>query len=192
MRFLRNTLAVSLLSVALLSGGAVFAAAYDVDYTASKIDVRAEHAGKPFTGTFGEWTAEINFDTDDLPASKITAVLEAASFKTGDKIYDGTVHKADWFNSKAFPEIKFESEQITAIDAASGEYKAEGHISIKSLNVPYSFIFTLSDPTQNPVHAKATLSLDRLALGLGATSDPKAEWVSKDVTMVLDITASAL
>ena len=189
---MRKTFLALALSAAFLStGSAAEAARYNVDPAASKIEIKAVHTGKEFTGHFGAWQAEIDFDAANLAESKIKATLDANSFKTGDKIYDATVVKDDWFNSKAFPEITFESETITAIDAAAGQFDAQGHITMKGLRIPYGFAFTLSDLAQDPVKAHAEFTLDRLALGLGKTADPKAEWVDQDVKMILDITASA-
>lgn len=179
---------LTFISVAVLLASPSFAASYDVDYASSKIAAKGEHAGTPFEAVFEEWSAEIDFDVTNLEASQITARFNPASIKTGNKMYDGTLPQVDWFNVKSFPEAVYKSTSITHL--ADAVYKTEGELTIRDITLPLSFEFTLSDLAVSPVSVKAEFPIDRLAYGMGKGSDPKAEWVSQNISVVLDISAN--
>lgn len=165
------------------------AADYAVDYENSTIEFSGLHAGKEFKGMFEDWEAEITFDPDDLENSHIRVVIKTASAKTGDKLYDGTLPEADWFDVKNHPDAIYESEAIAQND--DGTYKVSGNFQIKEQVKPLSFDFSLTDLAQNPVTAEAGFKIDRLDYGLGVKSDPSAEWVDRDIALQLKVLANA-
>ncbi|MFN7112894.1 MAG: YceI family protein [Alphaproteobacteria bacterium] len=164
------------------------AADYVVDYKNSKIGFSGKHAGKAFTGAFGAWTAVIRFDPADLAGSHIAATFDPASAKTGDRVHDGTLTQADWFDVKNHPQATFTSTTITAKEDGSG-YTAAGDLTLRGITKPVSFDFTLSDLSAAPVTAKAAFTIDRLDFDIGKKSDAKAEWVDREITLTLDINA---
>ncbi|TDP44849.1 YceI family protein [Zavarzinia compransoris] len=164
------------------------AATYAVDPAKSTVAFAGTHAGEAFTGAFGAWQAEIAFDPADLAGSSLKVSFDPASASTGNAMYDGTLPQADWFNVKEFPAATFTSTRIEA--GADGAYVATGTLTIRDVAKEISFPFTLTPLGQAPVVAKASFTLDRLAFNLGAKSDPKAEWVSREITITLEVTAS--
>lgn len=165
------------------------AAEYSVDTKASKITFSGTHADNPFSGSFGEWTALVTFDPADLGASKIVATFNTASAKTGNSMYDGTLPQADWFDVKTHPQATFTTTAITAKPDGSG-YSAAGDLTIRGITKPVQFDFTLSDLAQSPVTAKGSFTLNRLDFDIGKKSDAPAEWVGRDITVSIDITAT--
>lgn len=165
------------------------AAEYTVDTKASKIAFSGTHADTPFSGNFEEWTAVLSFDAGDLENSKFIATFNTASAKTGNAMYDGTLPQADWFDVKNHPQATFTTTAIAAKPDGSG-YSATGDLTIRGVTKPVQFDFTLSDLAQSPVTAKATLTINRLDFDIGKKSDASAEWVSRDITLTLDITAT--
>jgi polyisoprenoid-binding protein YceI len=157
----------------------VFAAGYEVDYAKSRLAFSGKHTGNDFTGAFEKWDALIAFDPDDLAASKIEVTVDTASAKTGNKLYDGTLPNDDWFDVKNHPQAKFISSGIAK--NPDGSYTAKGMLTIRAVAQPISFDFALSDLAAPTV--KFTLTLDRLAFTIGAKSDPKAEWVSREIML---------
>jgi polyisoprenoid-binding protein YceI len=181
-RFLLAALAALSLPVA------AFASNYTVDYAKSSVQFSGTHAGNGFSGKFGEWNATIIFDAEKLDLSSIKATFKTESAKTGNAMYDGTLSQDDWFASKKHPDATFTSSSITKND--DGSYLAKGELSIRGISHPVDFTFTLSDLSKPTVQAKGSLTLDRLNYDLGKKSDATAEWVSKDISIELDITAS--
>jgi len=167
----------------------VQAATYVIDYDQSQVEFSGTHAGNDFTGVFEEWSAAIVFDPAALDTSSITASFKAASAKTGDKMYDGTLPQADWFDAKNHPDIVFESTGFEAL--GDNQYRANGTLTIKETTQPLSFDFTVSDLSQAPVTAEGSFDVDRLAYQIGVKSDAKAEWVGQMIGLSVAIVASS-
>lgn len=172
-----------------MDASAAQAGDYVVDYKKSKVEFSGTHAGNAFTGQFGTWTAVITFDPAQLDTSKIVATFDTNTAKTGNSMYDGTLPQADWFDVKNHAQATFTSTAITAKDDA-GNYTAVGDLTIRGITKPATFDFTLSDLAQSPVTAKGKLTLDRMEYDIGKKSDASAEWVSRDIVIALDITAT--
>lgn len=161
------------------------------DYTIiqedSSVTFTGTHAGNDFEGRFEDWQADVTFDPDNLNDSKITARFNLESAKTGDAMYDGTLPKADWFDVENHPEGTFESTGISA--RSDGTYIADGTLTLRGISNPISVPFTLSDLSQSPVTARSEFTVDRLAYDIGKKSDPEAEWVSRKITVRINLTA---
>lgn len=171
--------------------GASYAADYKIDYASSQIQFSGKHAGNDFAGVFEEWHGEITFDPDDLESSFITAVFNTASARTGNKMYDGTLPQADWFDVKNHPDASYKSTSIAAPDALDGgRYQASGDLSIRGVTQPVIFDFRISDVNADPVIAEGSISIDRLMYDIGRKSDAAAEWVSREITIDFKIVAN--
>ncbi len=163
---------------------------YAVDYAQSTIGFSGVHAGNDFEGVFEEWQASIVFDADNLEGSRLSAGFKPASAKTGNAMYDGTLPQADWFDVQNHQGASFESTSIRAND--DGSYRVDGDLTLRGITRQVSFDFTLSDLGTAPVNAVGTLVVDRLAFDIGKKSDPKAEWVSQEIKVSINITANPL
>ena len=172
-----------------ITGTKAHAADYDIDYSQSTISFSGTHAGNVFEGQFESWQVQIHFDPENLESSNLIAVFNPASAKTGNKMYDGTLPQADWFNAKQFPEARFESKSITRND--EGTYKAQGELVIRGIKQSINFDFTLSDLQSQPIFTKGEFEIDRLAFDIGKKSDPDAAWVSREILVTFNITANA-
>lgn len=170
-----------------LIASAAYAKPYAVDYTQSSVTFAGSHAENAFTGEFKDWTADIEFDPAFLDKSHFNATFKTASATTGNKMYDGTLPQADWFNSAKFPEAKFVSSGIT--QNSDGSYLVKGKLTIRDITLPKEFSVVLSDVNQSPITAESTFGIDRLAYHIGKNSDGQAEWVSKDISVSLNIVA---
>jgi cytochrome b561 len=188
MRFILLFLAFFLAMSALPA--AVKAAEYVLDKDVSFIRFSGQHAGDDFAGIFRDWSADIVFDPADLAASQVNVVIQATSAETGQKIYDGTLPGADWFDVKNHPEILFTSKSIEAIEG--GQYLMHGDLTIRGITKPLQFVFTLSSLDENPVVGEAEFIINRFDYDLGLSSDPEAEWVSRDVNVRLKVVAHAI
>lgn len=164
------------------------AAEYAVDYQASHIVAKGEHAGNGFEAKFQDWSAEIYFDASDLANSHLKATFNPAELITGNKMYDGTLLQVDWFNVKKFPKAHFTSESISLVEG--NVFKADGVLTIRDIELPLRFDFTLDNLDNPPVSAVASFPIDRLAYDLGKGSDPEAEWVSQNIMIDLKISAN--
>lgn len=161
------------------------AAPYNVIKDNSKIKFSGTHAGNEFTGQFTDWNADIDFDVNDVNNSSVTVTFNTASAKTGNAMYDGTLPTADWFDSKNHPEAKFHSTSFKKTDDG---FAVTGDLTIRDITNPVTFDFVLEG--DNPTIMSANFSIDRLQFDIGRNSDSSAEWVSQNITIDLEITAS--
>ena len=164
------------------------AAVYTVDYPASSVSFSGTHADNAFTGKFEKWTAEIDFNPAHLDTGHIKATFDTSSAKTGNKMYDGTLPEADWFDVKQFPKAEFVSTSIK--ENADKTYEVAGNLTIRNITHPVTFKFTLSDLSKSPVKAKGETTINRLDYDLGKKSDDSGEWVGKDIKIELEIVAT--
>lgn len=185
--FIKSLSILSVFGFLALAFSPVQAAEYVIDHDKSLVSFTGTHADVPFKGTFQTWSGSIDFDPQQLEKSSITAKFDMQSVKTGNPMYDGTLPQKDWFNSKEFPEAVFKSTAITHKE--NDVYHVTGALTLRDHTISTSFDFTLSDINQDHVTAHASFPIDRLAFGIGKKSDDKAEWVSREITVILDITA---
>ncbi len=165
------------------------AAPYQLDMTQSKLHFQGMHADAAFHGTFKQWSATVNWNADDPTQSTMAATIQTASAATGNPTYDATLPTADWFNSQAFPTASFASTAITK-GAKVNNYTAQGTLALRGVTQPVTLNFTLTPvhgSTNGALRALGALTIDRLAFGMGAASDPEADWVSRTITVTLDV-----
>lgn len=162
------------------------APAWTVDAATSSIAFSGTHAGAAFTGKFERWSADIRFDPANLAGSSAKVTIQTGSAKTRDGTQTSTLKSSEWFNAAAHPTATF---QTSAIRALGGDrYEAVGALTIKGKASPVTLPFTLAITGAN-ADMTATLNLDRIALGLGLQSDPRAEWVSRQIGMTFRVKA---
>ncbi len=179
---------LSLFLCAFLFTASAHATSWAVDNAQSSIEFKASHAEKEFTGRFEQWTATIDFDPAQLDAAKAEVKIDLSSAKTGEKMYDGTLPQKEWFNTKEFPEANFVTKTFRKLDG--NQYEADGTLTIKGISKDITLPFTL-DIVDKTAEMKATITLDRFLFDLGTASDPKAEWVTKDVAVTITVRATA-
>ncbi len=183
---MRRRLIYSLLASSFIGGGApAIAETYTLTPATSTIAFQGTHAENPFQGTFRQWSAEVTWLPENLTASRISATIVTGSANTGNAMYDGTLPTADWFNTAQFPTATFQSTRITSTTTA-GTYRAEGTLTVRGQTHAVTLPFTVT-PAANGVQATATLPLNRLTLGLGQQSDPKAEWVGPTISLTFTL-----
>lgn len=151
----------------------------------STIGFAGTHAGRPFTGTFQSWQADISFDPADLASSRAEVIVDLASAVTGDATYDKTLPTADWFNVSQIAQAKFVTTDIS--HAADGRsFNAEGLLSIRGIDVPITLTFNFIDQGQD-ARLEGTASLKRLDFGIGKGSDAEGAWVSLDIPVTVNV-----
>ena len=160
---------------------------YTIDYAQSAVKFSGTHAGNDFEGVFESWEGAINFDPASLGTSKINLEFDLSTAKTGDKMYDGTLPQADWFDVKNHPTGTFESTNIQLKN--ENVFTVEGTLTLRGISNPITFDVSLSDLSQSPVNAEGSFDVDRLAFEIGKKSDAKAEWVSQNITINFNLTA---
>jgi polyisoprenoid-binding protein YceI len=160
--------------------------AWTIDAAQSSISFAGQHASRDFSGTFGEWSATILFDPADLPHSSAKVVISTKSAETGDETKDGPLTEEEWFNPAKFPTATFETSGIVA---AGNGYVANGTLTIKGKALPLTLPFTL-DIKGDKATMTASVGIDRLAYALGTLSDGTGTFVSREIALTVNLTAT--
>jgi cytochrome b561/polyisoprenoid-binding protein YceI len=162
-----------------------------VDTAHSRVTFSGTHMGTRFTGVFKEWESQFHFDPEVLDQSHIRAVFTISSATTGDSMYDGTLLQSDWLASATYPQATFTSDTIVANrDVSSGNsYRVIGLLTLRNISKPISFDMHIRDLNTASMQLNASFTIDRLAYRIGASSDPEADWVSREIAVQLEIHA---
>ena len=157
-----------------------------VDRSASRIGFGGAMSGQPFAGTFGRWNADIAFDPADLAGSKVTAVIDTGSARTGDQTRDEALPTEDWFSAKVFPRATFTTRRITA--AGPGRYLAQGDLTIRNVTRPVVLPFTLAIQGDT-ARMQGYAPLDRSVFGVGLGQFKTGDTVALKVQVNIAVTA---
>jgi cytochrome b561 len=159
---------------------------WQIDYTASYIKFSGDQAGAEFEGVWETWSADMQFDADNLDGSVFYVTVDTASGNTQDADRDGTLTDPEWFDTINFPEAYLRTSDFTR---SEDDYIASGQLIIKGIASPVQLMFTVAANGDKRV-LTGTAQLDRLALGVGTGEWEDTEWVGKDVRVQVRIEAT--
>ena len=179
--------AIALALTALAMATAAQASEWTVDYEKSRLGFSAVQAGNPFEGRFKTFSADIKFDPDDLPGSKISVTVEIASFGTDDGQRDGGVSGTEWFDTSSYPQATFETTEIRS--TGDKAYEMDGTLTLKGVSKPITIPFTL-DITGDNAEARSTFGLMRTLFKVGTGQWEADSAASQEVKMKIDIFAT--
>ena len=101
-------------------------------------------SGDP-SGEFTGLKATIDFDENNLAASKFDATIDVASINTGNGMKNTHAKSEKWFDAEKYPVIKFTSSSITKTAAG---FEATGTLDIhgvqKQFTMPFTFTIRLT------------------------------------------------
>jgi len=114
---------------------------YEVDNVHSSLIFSIRHAGMAnFYGRFNDFTGEIHFDQTDPAKSRMAFTVQTDSVDTANKSRDGHLRDADFFNSRQYPTISFESTGMRA--NADGSYELTGNLTMMGETNPVTATVT--------------------------------------------------
>lgn len=163
------------------------AAHWNVDSARSKLGFTVQWSSEPFSAEFRHWSADIDFDPDDLAHAHVVVTVDLASEASDETDFDSGLKGAEGFETSRFPTARFVTKSITA--KSPGQYVAAATLTIRGIsrNVTLPFSLSISGGT---AHMTGTAHVLRTDFGVG-----QGEWaaptpVSHDVTVTVDLTAT--
>lgn len=166
--------------------GAEIEANWTVDPAASSIEFSGTHEGSIYRGAFNDWSAEIQFDPDELDAARARVTVRTGSAEVNRKLYTDSLKSAEWFNVSQHPQATVELGNFRQTDDG---YVADATLALKDSSVTVPFAFTL-DIDGDTATMQGSTSVERTPLNLGQQSDPGADWVGETVNITVDVRAS--
>lgn len=141
-------------------------------------------------GRFAEVNGTITLDAIVPANSSVTAAIQAASIDTGKRMRDKHVRGEPFFDVEQFPTISFESVAVTQLDAAAGEYRIAGDLTIRGVTRRV-VLDTHITPDQHPrlprLQFTATTRLNRRDFGLNFNSPVLR--IGDEISITLEIDA---
>lgn len=170
-----------LVAAALLASACAPASEWQTKAETSTVTMYATKQGEWFNGTFTDFTAEIDFDPADPGAGRIAGVVRTNSIESDNDQDAGYVRQ--YLEVDAFPEARFESTSITALD---GYFRAAGNLTLRDVTKPVTLDFEFT--TGPEPHFSGQMVVDRFEFGIAEDVDPS--WGGKDVTIQVELDLS--
>jgi cytochrome b561 len=158
-----------------------------VDAAQSAITFSGTHAGTPFEGRFGAWSADIRFDPADLSTARVVVTIQTASAADGNPLHDSTLPQGEWFNVARYPTAEFRAEDVRRI--GGDRYEARGALRIKDRTIPLTLPFTLTIAGDRAT-MRGAAQISRAEADLGQASDAAGDWVSPTIDVGVAVTAA--
>ena len=141
---------------------------WNLDSSHSEVGFTVRHAGiSKVRGNFDKAAAVLEVG-QELNDSKITAVLDAASFNSNEPNRDAHVKGADFFDAEQFPELRFTA---TGVEGSGETYKLTGDLTIKDTTRPVTLNVEFNGVAVDPFGAtragfSGSTSISRKEFGL--------------------------
>lgn len=180
-------LAALLFAAAVAAPAPAAAAEWTVDPAKSTLGFQGTQGGTSFTGRFSRWQAVIQFDPANPAGGHALVTVDMASAGTGQADKDQALPAADWFDTKDYPQARFEASTFRSL--GGNRYEAVGSLTLRGVkkDVVLPFLF---EQHGGAAHASGTLDLLRTDYGVGQGAWSSGQVVGLAVTVTLDIIAS--
>jgi polyisoprenoid-binding protein YceI len=166
---------------------------WSADPPHSAVAFRVRHLGITWVnGTFGQWTADLNYDPSHPEAATVTARIQTASVSTGNDRRDNDLRQ-NFLAADSFPEIMFVSKRVEKI--APDKLRISGDLTMRGVTHPVVLDAdvggVLATPRGRRTAFSATTILKRQDYGITLNRFMEgAQVVGDDVRVTIDIEAT--
>jgi polyisoprenoid-binding protein YceI len=147
------------------------AVAHYVQAAGSTLGFTFEQAGAQTNGSFKQFATTLDYDPNNLAASKLDVKVQVGSLDTQDQDRNTTLLSADLFDAQKYPTATYSAGSL--VKAANG-VEAVGKLTIrnvtKDLRVPLAI-----KPAGNGLELSGSVTIKRLDYGVG-----QGEWKSTE------------
>ena len=160
-----------------------------LDGTHSEVQFKVKHLMiSSVTGYFKKFDAQVETQGDDFSSAKINFTADVDSITTNNEQRDGHLKAGDFFDSAAYPQIKFESTKLEKVNG--DHFKLQGHFHIKGISKPAELDVEFGGMAKDPwgnTRAGFTLNgkINRQDFGIsfGAVTETGGALLGNDVTL---------
>ncbi len=152
----------------------------------SNLSFTANQNGAPVTGTFKNFTGEINFDPNQLTESSVKIIVDVGSISDPYNQLSDTLKAPEWFNIKFFPQAIFQSSHF--VKTGDKIFQAKGNLTIRDKTLPITLTFTQEEYTQSKARMKGSTTIKRTAFGVGQGEWADTKTVKDDVQIDFTVT----
>lgn len=141
-----------------------------------------EFKSKDPSGSFKTMEGEIDFDENNLGASKFNLRIDVSSINTGNGMMNKKSQIEEWFNAKKYPEIKFKS---TKVEKKGSDYAITGDLTMKGVTKSITIPATMTN-SGNKIVFKGTFKVNRMDFHVGHKSDTVPDEMKINFTVPAD------
>jgi polyisoprenoid-binding protein YceI len=158
----------------LFFAGFAFAAAekWEIDKNHSHVYFDIRHTYATVRGQFEEFSAELQFDPDNLQMGRVSFEVGTKSINTGISRRDNHLRSEEFFNVNEYSSMTFQSTGVKPM--GGNQYMLEGSLTIKGKTQNVSLPMTFFGARENPLKQgqmvagfETRFSIDRLDYGVG-------------------------
>ena len=128
----------------------------------STLGFASSYDGETFEGRFSQFSAAIAFDPASA-AGRFDVVIQLASAGTDNDERDETLLGADFFDSDAMPQARYQATAFRKL--ADGRFVADGTLTLRGISQPVPLTFRWTPGAAPTLEGTATVK--RLAFGVG-------------------------
>lgn len=161
---------------------------WDIQPEGSHIKFSALQEGKAFTGEFQDFSGTIFFDPAAPQDGSVMIAIPLKSVDAGSNDRNSTLPEKIWFSTKAYPTAVYTSSDISA---QGDGFLAKGELALKGMTVPLNLPFNL-DIDGDMAVMTSTVEMDRTKWNVGEAPWDTDEWVSRNVSLDLQVTAKRI
>lgn len=160
-------------------------AGWIVDQQKSQLAIQVVQSGSPVPGSFKNWNAAINFDSENLEAARVEVEVDISSISLG--AVSKQAISPDFLNAALHPVATFVSDSF--VKTGDATYEALGQLTLSGLSKAVTFPFTLKiEDDRAFVEGKVTI--DRLAFDIGKKGFSSDKLVGFGVVVTVIIEAA--
>lgn len=138
-----------ILLLALLVAFPAFASPWKIDKPHAHLTFMVDNLGFSYTqGRFRQFDATIDFDPDNVEATRVDFVVDAKSVDTLSKARDRHLRSKAFFDVKNHPEIRFVTDKVRLIDERHA--KITGRLTMRGVTREETFDAELVRIGENP------------------------------------------
>lgn len=120
-----------------------------LDPTHSELGFKIKHLMiSNVSGTFKNFTAEVETDGEDFRTAQINLTAEVASISTNNEQRDAHLRNSDFFEVENYPELRFSSTQVEDID--DDTFILYGELTLKGVTNPVKLNVEFNGVTKDP------------------------------------------
>ncbi len=163
---------------------------WTVNREKSRIGFSVPVYGKPFTGEFKTYDADIWFDSDNLKESLVRIRIQIGSVESGSAERDGYMVNPAWFHAEEYPHATFEARSFRHGDET--DYVADGTLTMRGVTRDVALPFDLDITGEDGItraRAQGSLKVSRLDYGIGQGQWESTDVVGETVTISIDVSA---
>lgn len=183
---------LALAAVLAVLAPAVRSETYEIDAAHSQIGFRIKHLVGKVPGRFTKFSGSVEYTAGKPGAWKVVSAIDPASINTDNEKRDGHLKSPDFFDVGKYPEMTFQSTQIT--DVKGDTAKLHGDLTLHGVTKPVVLALEIGGTTKDPwgntrAGFTATGTINRKDFGIvwNKTLDAGGLMLGEDVAISLDI-----